>query len=514
MLVACRCASYHRAVIAAGLLALSLFPATADAYDATVAWEPSAGAAGYTLHVRYDTTTAQPLDVGLPQPGSDGLHRVAVAALPLGPTAYFAVAAYDANHTAGPLSQSLSITYAQAAAVTDSDGDGLTDAEEDVDLDRVVDAAETDPRRADTDGDGVSDGAETSIYGTDPLDPKSFNTPTTLPPSTTTTTTTTTTLAPQCSSASDCGDADACTLDSCVSGTCVHGPATGGSCDDGDPCTVGDACNAGACTGWPLDCSHLDGGACSYGVCDPAQAECVSMNVPAGSSCDDGSACTSGDVCNAGECTGAPACLQGYFCESASKTCRRRLKVWVAAARDTTAVFRGTMTSNATYAGGNDLDTWKDSIEKTLVFAASRTDDLYATSPDKVRYRVELPEAGTWYLWGRFYHPGSGSKDANSFFVRVDGGTARRFGNRPLFRRWHWGGDGRYTSGAPVPLSLGRLSAGTHTLVVAKREVSPVAPRLDVLVLTQDPGWLPRDAEARNALAQTTSALTATTSLP
>jgi len=52
-------------------------------------------------------------------------------------------------------------------ALLDSDGDGLTDAEEDLNSNGRRDHGETDPYLADTDGDGVGDGMETR-HGTDP----------------------------------------------------------------------------------------------------------------------------------------------------------------------------------------------------------------------------------------------------------------------------------------------------------------------------------------------------------
>lgn len=51
----------------------------------------------------------------------------------------------------------------------DEDGDGLTNAAEDVNRNGVVDSGETDPLNADTDGDGLSDGAEKNTSHTDPL---------------------------------------------------------------------------------------------------------------------------------------------------------------------------------------------------------------------------------------------------------------------------------------------------------------------------------------------------------
>lgn len=52
----------------------------------------------------------------------------------------------------------------------DDDNDGLTDLEEDLNDNGVVDSGETDPLNADTDGDGFDDGVEVD-YNSDPLDP-------------------------------------------------------------------------------------------------------------------------------------------------------------------------------------------------------------------------------------------------------------------------------------------------------------------------------------------------------
>ena len=749
-------------------------------------------AVGYTIFVRYaGSADAQPIDVGSPAADPDGLLRVMVSALPLTPGVYFSVSAYDAAGVAGAVSREISISYERAAAVTDSDRDGLSDAREDADLDGAVGAAESDPHDADSDDDGSTDGSEVLVYGTDPLDagsmppctgdcsttceagcddgnpctldecelgacvhlpataqcddgigctsfdacregvcagvnnclsggdceltlnqcqpakvwiaaaadptaqrrgtmtsdatyargadedpaadglaaeqifalsttnalsggsgdevqylitlpsagqyylwgrfyspsatgssdgnsffaridghtrqrfgnnrdynkrwywggdgwtetgtparmalgeldagvhvlviekrevlpvpprldalvvtsdpawrpsddaalaalgallagptttttlpppppptttttmlepePTTTSTTTTLEPATTTTTLPppppppTTTLPPECWTAADCGDLDPCTTDGCVSGNCTHAPASSGACDDGDPCTVGDACSSGTCVGWVLDCSHLNG-PCSYGVCDPQLSECATVNLSSGTSCNDGSACTTGDSCNAGVCSGVYSCASGTYCDTATKTCKVREEVWLSAARDATAVFAGAMTSSTKYADGDDLDLAADSIEPLLVYAASTKNDTKGTSGDRVTYTVNLPTSGRWYLWGRFYYPGRlNSSDANAFTVRVDSGSALIFGNnKSYFRRWHWGGDGRTTSGTPAALPLGQLAAGLHTLKIIKREVTPIPPRLDVLVLTPSSTWVPTDAD-------------------
>ena len=94
----------------------------------------------------------------------------------------------------------------------------------------------------------------------------------------------------------DCDDNDPCTVgDACVDGACVDGVAL--DCDDGDACTVGDACVDGACVaGVALDCDDDDpctvGDACVDGAC----VDGVALD------CDDGDACTVGDACVDGAC--------------------------------------------------------------------------------------------------------------------------------------------------------------------------------------------------------------------
>ncbi|MEL6188017.1 MAG: choice-of-anchor D domain-containing protein, partial [Myxococcota bacterium] len=75
-----------------------------------------------------------------------------------------------------------------------------------------------------------------------------------------------------------CDDDNPCTADSCSPEGCVHEPVPSGvACDDGDLCTVGDACFQGRCTG--------------AGLAD-------------GTACDDGDSCTIGDTCSQGVCAG------------------------------------------------------------------------------------------------------------------------------------------------------------------------------------------------------------------
>lgn len=56
-------------------------------------------------------------------------------------------------------------------------------------------------------------------------------------------------VAPECVNAGDCsGSVAACEAWECVEGACTS-VAAAGPCDDGDPCTTNDACDAGVCVG-------------------------------------------------------------------------------------------------------------------------------------------------------------------------------------------------------------------------------------------------------------------------
>src|SRR5262249_10456539 len=103
-----------------------------------------------------------------------------------------------------------------------------------------------------------------------------------------------------------CGDA--CTTNgTCKSGSCANGVSL--VCDDGDGCNGAETCDpvAGCQAGTPLDCD--DGLACAADSCDPV-AGCRHTVLPDGSSCDDGNVCTVVDACVGGVCQGTtPAFL-------------------------------------------------------------------------------------------------------------------------------------------------------------------------------------------------------------
>jgi hypothetical protein len=69
-------------------------------------------------------------------------------------------------------------------------------------------------------------------------------------------------------------------------------------CDDGNECTLGEACVAGKCVGGATpNCD--DGELCTDDSCDP-DTGCTHVNNSV--ACEDGSVCTVGDVCTDGDC--------------------------------------------------------------------------------------------------------------------------------------------------------------------------------------------------------------------
>lgn len=106
----------------------------------------------------------------------------------------------------------------------------------------------------------------------------------------------------------NCDDNNPCTVDSCgAGGTCLHDPIPkeGTSCDaDKSPCTVGDKCISGACVAGPQkNCD--DQNDCTDDVCNPLTGAC--LNTPttiAYKACDDKNPCTLHDTCSGSQCIG------------------------------------------------------------------------------------------------------------------------------------------------------------------------------------------------------------------
>jgi hypothetical protein len=110
-----------------------------------------------------------------------------------------------------------------------------------------------------------------------------------------------------------CDDGDPCTpADRCQAGVCTAGAPL--DCGDGDPCTI-DSCVAGQCRHDPVpscgvelcatsdDCADDD--PCTRDECGPNGA-CVHVVLGNGAACEDGDPCSGGDTCQAGRCVPGP----------------------------------------------------------------------------------------------------------------------------------------------------------------------------------------------------------------
>ncbi len=130
-----------------------------------------------------------------------------------------------------------------------------------------------------------------------------------------------------------CAALDACHLAGVcdpATGGCTSPPAPDGTaCDDGNACTQGDACHGGVCAGTvAVKCAAID--ACHVaGTCDPATGACSNPPAMEGAACDDGNPCTQGETCRSGVCTGgAPVvcvpsdpCHKAGVCDPATGIC-------------------------------------------------------------------------------------------------------------------------------------------------------------------------------------------------
>ena len=104
-----------------------------------------------------------------------------------------------------------------------------------------------------------------------------------------------------------CDDGNPCTLDTCdkVSGKCVIKQTTA-PCNDANACTSNDVCDgAGKCAG--VNAVVCKNTACTDNACNPGTGSCDIKPKPAKTICDDGQLCTVGDACDgAGSCTPGP----------------------------------------------------------------------------------------------------------------------------------------------------------------------------------------------------------------
>lgn len=137
-------------------------------------------------------------------------------------------------------------------------------------------------------------------------------------------------------------------------------------------------------------------------------------------------------------------------------------------------------------------------ISEETIITTDTKDRLAA--PDKVdyaSYTVNIPFPDNWYLWGRMYAKGLNSSNAaNSFWVQLDNKTPFKLGNRKdKFNTWYFGGNGQRELGDQTSIPLGFLTQQEYLLSIYDRETIPQSPYLDLLVLSNDPNYVPVDAD-------------------
>ena len=128
-----------------------------------------------------------------------------------------------------------------------------------------------------------------------------------------------------CDDASQCPDpGQPCKVAKCdpSAGCLVANLVDDAVCDDGDPCTFGEDCQAGACGGGKQkNCD--DSNACTTDDCNTGNGACDNKALN-NKACDDGDPCTDDDVCKAGTCQpGASicACKTDKDCATQSDPC-------------------------------------------------------------------------------------------------------------------------------------------------------------------------------------------------
>ncbi|RKG83229.1 putative metal-binding motif-containing protein [Corallococcus terminator] len=111
-----------------------------------------------------------------------------------------------------------------------------------------------------------------------------------------------------------------------TTGLCEPGvaPPDGTDCNDNNPCTLGDRCSAGACTGAEKQCPTVTA-ACreSGGTCNRTSGSCEYKPLPNTTDCDDALTCTTPDKCDGnGACAGTPtACVAPLQCFRIAQVC-------------------------------------------------------------------------------------------------------------------------------------------------------------------------------------------------
>lgn len=135
-----------------------------------------------------------------------------------------------------------------------------------------------------------------------------------------------------CDDGNTCTSGDTCAAGSCTSGTNTCLCTTDQDCagkDDGDLCNGTLFCNkaSGACVLNPATivvCPTAADTDCQKNTCQPLTGQCLPIAAPNATSCDDANPCTTGETCQQGVCSGGAdtcLCTQDSDCSDDGNAC-------------------------------------------------------------------------------------------------------------------------------------------------------------------------------------------------
>src|SRR3989338_4649670 len=127
----------------------------------------------------------------------------------------------------------------------------------------------------------------------------------------------------------------------------------------------------------------------------------------------------------------------------------------------------------------------------TTTDTGKSNDTGYTTKSPELQYQIDVPDAGTYYVWVRGYAP---SGDSDTVHVGLDGvvaATSDRMSFWP-YASWVWSKTTMDldASGKNLSATLAITTAGTHTVNVWMREDGFI---LDKVLLTKDPDFIPQN---------------------
>ena len=124
---------------------------------------------------------------------------------------------------------------------------------------------------------------------------------------------------------------------------------------------------------------------------------------------------------------------------------------------------------DGTIDGNIHLTSKNGSLAKNVVY--------FLNSYSTLTFSVTINKSGDWYAWGRMFF--DSTKQLNSFYFQIDGGSKLTFGNKDYYNQWHWEGAGSNK------LPIGNLTQGEHTITIYGREPAETV-LLDQILLTSD----------------------------